>query len=333
MFHLSLEAGSLAQPWASHPHEFYGSGRDALRALVAFGIAKRWWRRLLVPSYYCREVLDPLQGIVPIEAYPHSPTRPAASIHAEPDDLVLVASLFGSSSGPAVAAGATVVEDHTHDPVAPWSWQSGAQYAFASLRKTLPLPDGGVVWSPQDRGIPPSVPVTPEHARATQDRLTAMVLKFHYLAGHDVAKADYRGLALDSEQAIGEGGISGMSAYSRARLPTFPGEAWRARRARNLQAFRDALGDVSGLRFLDVPFAATVVFDALDQRDRIRERLVHSSIYATVYWPMTSTPTAGLRDSDAELSARILSIHCDHRYTVDDMTRVARALHEAVRAS
>jgi hypothetical protein len=40
-----------------------------------------------------------------------------------------------------------LVEDHSHDPFSPWAVGSSADYAFCSLRKTLPVPDGGLLWS------------------------------------------------------------------------------------------------------------------------------------------------------------------------------------------
>ena len=41
-----------------------------------------------------------------------------------------------------------LVEDHAHDPASAWATTSTADYAFSSLRKTLPVPDGAILWSP-----------------------------------------------------------------------------------------------------------------------------------------------------------------------------------------
>lgn len=330
IFHLSLETGATDEPWREHPHRLYGSGRDALRALALWGVAEGRWRRLVVPSYYCQDVLEPLRDEMTISAYPHAPTLPAVSpLTALPNDLTMVAGLFGADLEPPVGSTGPVIEDHTHDPLGRAAWDSGAAYAFASLRKTLPLPDGGVLWSPRGLDLPPPVSVTGDHDRSTHQRLAAMVLKRHYLAGDDVTKDEFRALAEESERTFGTGEISGMSPYSCARLPTFPAAEWRQARERNRRAFRDALGTVSGVTVLDVPFAATLLFDSSTHRDQVRSQLVRSRVYATVYWPLDQMGLDGIPEAHVDLSRRILSIHCDQRYTIADMVRVADLFREA----
>ncbi|MBC8067856.1 MAG: hypothetical protein IAG13_05930, partial [Deltaproteobacteria bacterium] len=36
-FHLASATGELAAPWIGRPHTLWGSGRDAMRALLAWG--------------------------------------------------------------------------------------------------------------------------------------------------------------------------------------------------------------------------------------------------------------------------------------------------------
>ena len=38
-----------------------------------------------------------------------------------------------------------LIEDHIHDPLSDWSQSSNADYAVASLRKTLPVPIGAML--------------------------------------------------------------------------------------------------------------------------------------------------------------------------------------------
>jgi len=58
-------------------------------------------------------------------------------------------------------------------------------------------------------------------------RLSGMILKSQYLSGDNVSKDTYRRLDIESERALAAGAISGISAYSRIRLPTLPTTAWR----------------------------------------------------------------------------------------------------------
>ena len=70
------------------------------------------------------------------------------TIGAGRGDAVLAVNFFGAGTGTGwadqrAAADWLLVEDHSHDPFSPWAVGSNADFAFSSLRKTLPVPDGG----------------------------------------------------------------------------------------------------------------------------------------------------------------------------------------------
>jgi hypothetical protein len=329
-FHLSLESGPAQYPWTALPSSLWGSGRDALCALVEWGREAHGWRRLLVPSYFCQEVLVPIKPKIEIEVYPCTPTSDAvATVEGDATDIVLLAALFGMAPTTIVTGRATIVEDVSHDPIGPRSVTSTAHYALASLRKTLPLPDGGVLWSPLGLEVPPERPVTVGHAQAALDRLSAMALKMHYLAGQPIAREEIRRLAKRGEDAIGCDLPSGITPFSRSRLATLPAAPWRAARATNLAAFIEALGEVPEVRVLDASFAATLVFSERSMRDRVRDALVAARIYPAVLWSLDDPVIPGITAGDVDLAHRILSIHCDYRYTPSDMVRVASVIRGA----
>jgi hypothetical protein len=229
--------------------------------------------------------------------------------------------------GPAIA-----IEDHSHDLLAPWALESGADYAIASLRKTLPLPDGGVVWSPRDLGVPTESPITGQHASSALLRLSAMVLKRDYLRGEMVSKPAFRAMSIEGERTMASGPPSGISTFSRERLRTVPAEKWRFRRARNLDALRARLSMVGGFEILDLPHALTLLFGDTEARDRVRMRLIDAAIYPVVLWPLDDQAVDGIPAEHVELSRRILAIPCDQRYSIEDMDRVASAVERAVAA-
>jgi hypothetical protein len=321
--HLEVATGSASFPWSGHRHALFGSGRDALRALVEWG-RTRGWRRILAPSYYCHEVTARVVDLVEVRTYAHAPTAPAPTpVDTEPGDVVLRVALFGGEPLPAVSGPGIVLEDHSHDLMSHWSITSRADFAFASLRKTLPLPDGGVLWSPRGLEIPDERPVTLEHDRAALERLLAMTLKRHYLEGAAVDKEEFRSLSIDGEAGISHGEVSGISSFSRFRLPTLPAAEWREIRSVNRARFRAALGDASGLTLLDTPFAATILFDEGGVRDRVRDALIAARIYPAVLWPLDQVSHVEISSHEADIGRRLLSIHCDYRYDEADMARVA----------
>lgn len=318
-------------PWTAHPHTFWGSGRHALRAILAWGRTSQGWRRLFCPSFFCQEVVAAFQRELEVVVYEDAPTKPLGQLpNAGVGDVLLVVNTFGGRAAPPTYDGGIVIEDHTHDPLSDWAQASSAHYAVASLRKTLPLPDGAVLWSPRGSAIPSEQVMTIEHAQVVSSRLSAMILKRHYLLGHQVRKEEFRRMAAGAEQEIATEGVSGISPFSSARLPSLPAWKWRKARAANLEAFRGALGDPSGVTVLDAPFAATLVFDEPGQRDRVRDALVAARIYPAILWPLEHPVVAGIPEPHVDLARRIFSIHCDYRYAPGDMIRVAREIRKAI---
>jgi hypothetical protein len=237
---------------------------------------------------------------------------------------------FGMDPKVDVDPSTTLIEDHTHDPASPAAATSQASYVFASLRKVYPLPDGGVLWTTRDLGLPDEATVTPRHARVVQMRLSAMDLKRRYLDGAEVPRAAFRDLYLRTEAALGHGQPSGISAYSRSRLPTMPVARWTRDRARNLAVLRSALEGSPDVRLLDAPFAAVLVFDDAERAERVRAALIAERVYPATFWPLEARTVAGIPDEHVELSKRTLAIHADQRYSIADMRRVTDILREAL---
>jgi hypothetical protein len=327
--HLSSEVGVASMPWRGHRHGLWGSGTDALRALLAWGRSERGWQRCLVPSYYCQEVLRMIAPQLPLQVYDAGPGRPpGTALRAREGDVVLNVALFGNPPLE-IPAGVMVIEDHSHDPTGAHAGGSRADYAMASLRKTLPLPDGGVLWSPGDLDMPPEVPTTPGHDRYNLRRLSAMALKQVYLEGGLVQHSSFRNLFVNSERGVWDRRPSGISTYSRERLGTLPIDRFRQQRAENRQAFLAALGSLPGITIIDAPFSALLRFDDPDHRDRVRRRLIHRRIYTSVLWPLDAPAVAEIPAQDVELSRRVLSVYVDQRYRPSDMRRVADELRAA----
>ncbi len=83
---------------------------------------------------------------------------------------------FGLRSGLRVHGG-DVLLDRSHDPGATHVYDRQPDFCFASLRKTLPVPDGGAVWSVLGRELPPEGITTAVHAHAFLEMLTGMAMK------------------------------------------------------------------------------------------------------------------------------------------------------------
>jgi hypothetical protein len=310
-----------------------------MRVLFQWGAREHSWRRVWLPSYYCQDVPAALRELsaqgVQLRAYTDAPDREEPSLsgfRTQPGDVVVVANHFGMRRSPAsldsFAPDAVIVEDHSHDLAAPWAMNSRAHYAVASLRKTLPLPDGGVAWSPRELALPPEPPLTRVHAAAALDRLSAMVLKGRYLAGHAVDKAAFRTRAMSGEERMADGPPSGIAPVSRAMLPSLPVGAWREQRRENYDTLLRALGPLRNVHVMApvpeaVAFALTLVFDTPKARDAVKRALIAARVYPAVLWSLDHPMIDDIPKEHVDLARRVLSIHCDQRYVSGDMIRVA----------
>lgn len=329
--------GKEATPW-SDEGLYFGTGRDAFRALLYHGMSARRWRRLWIPSYFCQEVVSSLASTgIETAVYPDSPMMSMPDIEqicTRPGDVILIVNFFGLRGTPGQAVvgrhGVEIIEDHTHDPSSHWAMTSSADWCVVSLRKTLPIPDGAVLWSPSGHTMPPAIAPTGDHAKASLEKLAAMTLKALYLNAHAVKKDDFRRLAVAAEERIGTGIVSGMFGWTRSILPTFPVSRWRQHRRRNHEALCNALSGISWLTALKpkvdqdmCPYSGVLLLDTAGRREYLRQRLIDLRIYTAVLWPLDEPAIEGIPQEHVDTSRRMISVYCDMRYDEHDMEYVA----------
>jgi len=315
--------------------ELFATGSGALSAVLR-RLAPRG--RLHMPSFFCMGVAELLSADMPIAWYRHLPDGSGPrleSLRATDGDVVLAQNLFGRDvhapwdawrrAHPAV----TVVEDHSHDPFSDWALTSTAPYAMASLRKTLPLPDGGLLWSP--RGLDLPRPVGAESPGAGL-KLAAMLLKQAWLDGRAVPKGRFRALQQRGERALlGSAGPAG--AVTTAVLPLLDLAGLRATGTRNAQALIGEL--VSGIqpwRILTggpagaAPFRVQLLCASEAVRDALLAHLAGHGIFAPVHWRQDRSGVWSGDEESADLAARILTVPVDFRCGPADVHRIAEVL-------
>lgn len=338
-FHwMGYENSVAPSPLIKNDVKYFGSGRDALQAIFEYGRTSRGWKRLWIPSYFCQEVVASLLSMrIDVAVYKDGPTEPTPVLEhlkATQGDVLLVVNYFGlrdlSQHDVYENVGMEVIEDHTHDPWSQAGQTSYADWCVASLRKVLPVPDGGLIWSPAGHDLPPESPLAIVHKQASLEKLAAMTLKSLYLEGHPVEKKAFRSLAASGESQIAAGENSGISEWTRHLLPTFPVDEWRKSRWHNFLTFSEALEGVQWLNVLlpsngprSCPFSGILVFDSCDRRAYVNEKLIASNVYPAILWPLEKPIVEGIPEEQINFSRRMLSIHCDARYTTDDMKLVA----------
>lgn len=291
---------------------------------------------LWLPTFFCPDVAHFCCSVAEIREYRDDcrwPEPDWKSLQPKREDLVLAVNYFGvRGAEPWIQWRAQhsciLIEDHTQDPVSSWSLQSSAEYAVCSLRKTLPIPDGAIAWSPMNCALPKAP--THDNWAGSILKMSAMLYKRNYLDGTLPAdcKGRYRELQLKGEKELGSTEISSMSPLSESILALGIPKLWRKKRVENACALLQALeGWKSAVPVFTrwpkghAPFDLPLVFSNSEARDRFQRALQEQDIFCPVEWVCDTSDAAA-----SELSSRILSIPIDHRYTVDDMAKVSAAL-------
>ncbi len=323
-------------PWTKR-QVYGGSGRDVMRALLGM-LRGKGVERIWLPSYFCQEVVEAIREEFTVATYRDLPVAGTPSSLDEllfaPGDCILFVNHWGVRAAPDFdepqRQGIVVIEDHTHDPWSAWAYGSRADYCVASLRKCLPIPDGGVVWSPRGEQLPDALSLTPEHQIACHAKLSGMLLKSAYLTGQFLEKDEYRALLQSGEAIMASGVASGISPLSRHLLQCLDVHGWRQRRLDNLEHLTELLKKAeiapiasSAVPSDQVPLGAVLTLPNAHARDALKNHLIRERIYPAILWPIEAAPT--LVDEQL-VSQRMLFIHIDGRYTASDIERIAEAI-------
>ena len=313
--------------------------RHAVGAVAQMGSENK--RTLWLPSYFCPEVAECCRSYCEIREYRDLPcwTEPDwKSLEPGPQDIVLAVNYFGVRDDAPwkdwrKRVRCILLEDHSQDPFSAWAATSTADFAFASARKTLPIPDGAILWSPIGRKLP-GQPVDGDWSGSAL-KGTAMIYKMEYLrgAGTDELKPRFRDLQLRGEDLMRKSEISAISPGSFAYVTDGVPQAWRNRRSANSRHLLSKLRSVERVDSLisrwpegAVPFALPILFPSRRERDECQGLLQRHKIYCPVHWVCKTSDADSL-----DLSARILSLPIDQRYGDADMDRIAEVLEHVLK--
>ena len=316
---------------------YYADGRQALIHLYH----SQGWQRLWIPEYFCYDVIASLKeaglNLMFYQDWPdcHADSNTFVAIQSKglflPKDAILRVNYYGTRSCRSTEKlpVAAVVEDHTHDLIGDWPKHSTADWCVASLRKTLPIPEGGMLWSPAGLKLPEAPKASEENEQIATIRRESMKLKARYLAGEAVEKAEFRKGFMETEECFNHLPVCALDMMSQQYLKNFDILDWYNQKRENWTALKGIEKDgvhVLALEKKDCyPFSLVLLFDGSEERDRVRKALIEHQIYPAVLWNVPDTASSEAKS----FSRSMLSIHCDGRYTADDIEQL-RVLVESI---
>lgn len=333
-FHICHHISAIHRNYLPDNANLYYSGRQAIEAvLLHIGCRKLW-----APAYFCHESLDRIMNMGIEVAYYHctpesNPDEVIKKLPVKPTDAILRMNYFGrfgfhDSEG----YGCAVIEDHSHDLLGEWASNSNADWCIASLRKTLPIPDGGILWSPKGYGLPPVDDMDPEPDALGALRYEAMAMKTKYIAGEDINKQEFLEQFRKTEEMFDTAGISHISKVSASIIGSMDILEWYSLKKKNYEALLPLLKLPDDVEILPMthhagtPFSLVLLFGTQERRDRVRKELISRSVYPAILWSITEN----MPEDVVSFGDRMLSIHCDARYTTDQMPMLADIINQTI---
>ena len=304
------------------------SGRDALKA-----IAREFEPcTALLPALACDSMVHPFELYGhKISYYKLNPdySIDKDSLHIGKErTLFLYMDYFGILSirdeelNRLKAEGNTIfIEDRTHDLI--WERKRTFQpdYIMASLRKWIPIPDGGLLWGEisQPLGSDTTFSVT---------RLKAQCMRHQFLqCGDESIKTEFRKIFSTVSDMMDTDEPSAMSAYAYELAKKTDWEQIRKARKTNAEALITILAESPYISFIQNKAGMSDLYVAFTvrNRDEIQRRLSAEGIFNTVIWPLTEEQK-NVCSVTKYTEENMLAAPCDQRYSVDDMKLIGNEI-------
>ena len=314
---------------------YYGSGRYAIWELIQHYVNLGDWKRIFVPDYYCMDVVHTINKTgINIIRYQDNPTifddqENISQMSFKDGDVLLRINFFGLRSFRSNnKIKIPVIEDHTHGLFSDWALSSDADWCFSSIRKSLPVADGGVLWSPTNNTINIKTKhTTKEHHELVKNRYLAMKIKSQYfLNKNSVSKNKYLQLFKETEEYFTNNPSSLISPGTLSLLNKIPHNIDDSKRL-NFKYLIPKL-DQHYYKVLipesdQTVFSLAIILESQSIRDDFRSYLIKNNIYPTILWKLNKNISS---DKSLLVSNRILSIHIDFRYNFYDLDTISEIL-------
>lgn len=229
--------------------------------------------------------------------------------------------------------GCIVIYDRTHSLFQEDSqYVDIADYSFASIRKWLGVPCGAYVSKKNGLLIASQLKEYPY----LSEKVDAMKLKAKFIQGDtSISKQVF----LDKYNRFGH---SLVECYRDFKMDDLSLYLWNCADKDNLKIRRKVNTAFLQTHLKELPQVHTmfhasgsecclflpILFETENERNRVRNYLISNSIYCPIHWPKPNSITNSMHVND--LYNHELSLICDQRYHVNDMSRILDILKEAL---
>lgn len=303
------------------------------RQCIVVLIRQYGWKRIWMPDYFCYEVIDTIKEQTGIEVMFYEDNSlcegKVENLPFEKGDVLLRMNFFGmrgQRNNKKISC--PVIEDHTHDPFGHWALYSDADWCISSIRKILPLPEGGMMWSPKGHQLTIGLDSSDENEQIAATRWEGMEMKAAYLRGENVNKDEFRKRYTETEEWFDHAEPVLIDSRSKGVVTQqLDINLWQGAKRRNWQLLQSLVNqDLCKLMIPEdescTAFSLILLFASKERRDAVRKRLIEACVYPAILWNVPESASAASKD----FSERMLSIHCDGRYTEEDVRQLAEII-------
>lgn len=308
---------------------FTGCGRDALCAIMwelekGSGKIDTVW----LPSYYCHTITSLLNERYNISIYEARPNyKSRITKELTKGDAVVLLEYFGHKAKFEYSGSPKLILDKTHDPVSNHEYDFTIDFIFGSLRKVLPIPDGGFYYNCTKSLAGNEWDITDNHKRSYELISSSMKLKYKFIKQVHGDKDEFLKLHNLGESRIGSeiipsGMISERNVVENSDLLYY----LQARRSNNeyLKSLLDAQG--LKLKIFDSYNYFIIIFESQSERDLMREYLIKNDIYPAILWPAEKK---FMLQADLAFSSQTLVLPTDFRYDKLGMEFIVNVIEKA----
>lgn len=317
-----------------------GSGRDAIEVVIKL-LKKNNKYRVLLPTYTCDTVINPfLNNNFDIhyfhidDSYRVKAEEFKKLVEQVEPDVILFHTYYGFDGFCEIRKelqhyknqGIVIIEDMTQSLFGKMDFKY-ANFFIGSLRKWLPITDGGFIFSEKGYNCKDVFENLEVNTEFVDFKNRAMKLKQKYIQEENNNKDEFLQLhrkaekVLDEKQSIYKMSLSAINQIKNLDIANI-----RRKRNENYLFLKNNINNISWIEDT-MPLEENLVpiyYPILikNKRTYVQNNLISKGIFLPILWPIPNQVTELMDSSEMTIYNCMLAIPCDHRYCVEDMKSI-----------
>lgn len=315
---------------------YFNTGRAAIEALLTY-LKKEGCNKVWLPSFNCSSVYDAAkragEDIALYAIDKNLLIDYGVFERLQRNDILYLVNFFGREETEKTYEairkvkdnGVVVIEDLSLSLLSAGENIGFGDYVIGSVRKWLPIPDGGFIASQQ---------CLPQYTKAdaandyTLYYFAAQVMKSQYLHDTTLDKQVFLNLSNKGmEKLFSDYTIREISEISKRVIDATNLNEVAEIRKRNYKYLYECLSNFNELKLMVEPSVKRVVLGlviCVENRDALFKHLIQNGVYCNIHWRENES-TVQFDDSHY-LSQHCLTLPCDQRYGTEQMNHIYKTI-------